>query len=203
MWRIVRENQELIFQILTKRTDRILPCLPDDWGHGYPNVWIGTSVENQEAFDLRVPILAKVPAAIRFLSIEPLIGPISISLNTTALQILDRMDWVIIGGESGNETGKWKYRPCDLDWMQDLTRFFTGFRKAVFVKQMGTHLAKQYRMSDRKGGNIEEFPGWVGLRQRQLPTTAYANWLLKNDDGGKTLQPMRHRVEGILKFMGP
>lgn len=191
MWRIVRENPELIFQILTKRTDRILSCLPEDWGQGYPNVWIGASVENQEAFDLRVPILSKVPAAIRFLSAEPLIGPISISLNTTALQILDRIDWVIIGGESGNDTGKWRYRPCELGWMEDVAQFFTGYRKAVFVKQMGTHLANQHKMTDRKGGKVEEFPGWVGLRQRKFPTRAFSNWLRKYDTNGKHLQNLR------------
>lgn len=191
MWRIIGENPELIFQILTKRTDRILSCLPQDWGHGYPNVWIGTSVEDQAAFDLRVPALAKVPAAIRFLSIEPLIGPISISLNTTALQILDRMDWVIIGGESGNDTGKWKYRPCELQWIKDMAVFFKGFRKAVFVKQLGTCLAKELGMSDRKGGNIDEFP--ESLRIRKFPAQAYRNWLYKHDTNGKSLYSIKYQ----------
>jgi protein gp37 len=74
-WDIIRRTPEFTYLILTKRPDRIARCLPADWGDGYPNVWLGTSAENQKYADQRIPELLKVPAAKRFLSLEPLLGP--------------------------------------------------------------------------------------------------------------------------------
>lgn len=77
---------------------------------------------------------------------------------------LCQFDWIIIGGESGNETGKYRYRPCKIEWMEDIINAFPKNVK-VFVKQMGTHLAKELRMSDRHGGNIDEFPPTLQIRE--------------------------------------
>lgn len=163
MWRIIRETPNLIYQILTKRPERVLENLPHDWGEGYPNVWIGVSTENQENFDLRVPILLSIPAKVRFLSIEPLIGEIDL----TKVMESNKLDWVIIGGESGNESGKSRYRPCNASWIQYLTAMFQLAGVPVFVKQLGTYLAKGMGLQDKKGGDINEFP--EGLRIRQWP----------------------------------
>jgi protein gp37 len=78
-WEIIRRTPEFTYLILTKRPDRIARCLPADWGDGYPNVWLGTSAENQKYADQRIPELLKVPAAKRFLSLEPLLGPINLT----------------------------------------------------------------------------------------------------------------------------
>lgn len=78
-WAIIRRRPGLIFQVLTKRPERIAAHLPTDWGAGYPNVWLGATVENQDAADVRVPVLARVPAAVRFLSVEPMIGPVDLA----------------------------------------------------------------------------------------------------------------------------
>jgi protein gp37 len=75
--------------------------------------------------------------------------------------------WVIIGGESGNENGKYRYRPCDVEWMEELAYAFDSCGVPVFVKQMGTHLSKVLGMSDRHGSNIDEFP--LKLRLRKFP----------------------------------
>ena len=163
MWRIIRETPNLIYQILTKRPERVLANLPADWGEGYPNVWLGVSTENQENFDLRVPILISIPAKVRFLSIEPLIGEIDL----TKVMESNKLDWVIIGGESGNDTGKSRYRPCDLRWMEYLKAMFQLAGVPVFVKQLGTYLAKAMNLQDRKGGDMNEFP--EALRVRQWP----------------------------------
>jgi len=77
-WDIIRQRPDVIFQIVTKRTERIADCLPDDWGSGWPNVWLIATVENQEFADIRLPQLARVPAAVRGLSCEPLLGPLKI-----------------------------------------------------------------------------------------------------------------------------
>lgn len=168
-WKVIRNTPKHTYQILTKRPERILECLPPDWGDGYKNVWIGISVENQEAYDLRIPILAQVPAAIRFLSIEPIIGPINVA-NNGALEYYqdEKINWVIIGGESGNETGKYRYRPCELGWIRNIINDLSAYPKAfIFVKQLGTDLSKRLGLNDRAGGDIDEWP--QDIRIRQMP----------------------------------
>lgn len=78
-WEIIRRCPHLVFQILTKRPERIRECLPADWGNGYPNVWLGVSVENQKYANQRIPVLMEIPAVIRFLSIEPLLGAVDLT----------------------------------------------------------------------------------------------------------------------------
>jgi protein gp37 len=86
---------------------------------------------------------------------------------------LCKIDWAIIGGESGNENGKYRYRPCEIEWMQSLVRDLTP-TTAIFVKQMGTHIAKQLKMKDRHGGDIAEFP--EDLRIREFPFIGMAEY---------------------------
>ena len=105
------------YQILTKRPERILQCLPADWGEGYPNVWVGTSVESQKVAD-RIKLLAEVPAQVRFISAEPLIGEVDLSSYSEVMK--SRLHWVIIGGESGNDKGQYRYRPCKLEWIESI-----------------------------------------------------------------------------------
>lgn len=164
-WDIIRRCPQHTFQILTKRPHRILQCLPDDWGYAWKNVWIGTSVGSESGMH-RAETLAwlDAPIAVRFISFEPLHGPIH---GNWDLSFIMRFRWVIIGGESGNETGKYRYRPCEISWMEELMYAFDSCGVAVFVKQMGTHLSKVLGMSDRHGSRIEEFPS--SLQKRYFP----------------------------------
>ena len=110
------------FQILTKRADRLAaigPSLP--WPE---NVWMGVSVENRKYTD-RVRDLSRVPAAVRFLSVEPLIGPIP-RLPLTGV------DWVIVGGESGP-----KARACNAEWIRQIRDRCIGRGIPFFFKQWG------------------------------------------------------------------
>lgn len=77
-WDIINTRDDLIFQILTKRPERIIKCLPPDWGEGWPNVWLGVTAENQEQTDERIPRLLSTQAVKRFVSIEPMLGEIRI-----------------------------------------------------------------------------------------------------------------------------
>jgi protein gp37 len=77
-WRVVRDCPNLVFQVLTKRHQRMLDCLPADWGDGYENVWLGVTAESQCFADERVPVLLSVPARVRFISAEPLLGPLDL-----------------------------------------------------------------------------------------------------------------------------
>lgn len=174
-WEIIRKCPQHTFQILTKRPERILQCLPDDWGEGYPNVWLGTSIGSEKSMH-RLHELVAVPAKVRFLSLEPLHGEIELPWGIGCplgvdeefeLWWGDLIHWVIVGGESGNETGHYRYRPCKLEWIQDIVDRCINERIPVFVKQLGTHLQKQLGLKTRHGGDINEFP--ETLRYQQFP----------------------------------
>ena len=167
-WDIIRKTPHLTYQILTKRPERIASNLPPDWGNGYPNVWIGVSCENQKTFNERVPILADIPARVRFLSIEPLLEHIRFSGLLTVgkpKKLLSSIDWVIVGGESGNDAGEFRFRPCSVEWMESIVNACLVLNIPAFVKQMGTDIATRHRMTDRHGGNIDEFPGSLQIRE--------------------------------------
>ena len=165
-WEIIKRTPQHTYQMLTKRPERIWHCLPPDWGDGYENVWLGVSAEDQKHFDLRVPILAAIPATVRFVSAEPLIGPIDFSSIGSKGEAID---WLIIGGESGNETGKYRYRPCRESWIFDLIDSSSGYHGCrVFVKQLGTYRAKKSGYKDRHGGDISEWPDYLQVREMPI-----------------------------------
>ena len=122
LWDVVRESPHLTFQMLTKRPENIRRFLPSDWGEGYPNVWLGTSVEDMRVA-WRADQLRDIPAVVRFISYEPALG----SLNDLDLAGLD---WVIYGGESG--TG---YRQEDKEWAREMNRKCQEAEVAFFHKQ--------------------------------------------------------------------
>jgi protein gp37 len=121
-WAIIARCPHLDFQILTKRPGRIRTHLPADWGSGYPNVWLGVSIES-DRYVRRAELLRRISAVVRFLSLEPLLGPLP-SLNLTDI------DWVIVGGESGPG-----YRRMDHAWVRDLEEQCRAAHVAFFFKQ--------------------------------------------------------------------
>jgi len=149
------------WQILTKRPERIIQCLPGDWGDGWDNVWLGVSVESQQYLH-RAHTLAKIPAKTRFISAEPLLGEIDLKQLGSEL---DMFHWCIIGGESGNDTGKYRYRECRQEWIEKIIDDLRDTNIAVFVKQTGTYLAKQMGCKDRHGGDIDEWPEHLRIRE--------------------------------------
>lgn len=115
------------FQLLTKRSARLAHLAPHlPWPR---NVWVGVSVESEQQL-WRIDHLRKVPAAVRFLSAEPLISPLK-SLD------LSGVDWVITGGESGPH-----YRPCDPDWVREIRDSCLELDVAFFHKQWGGRTPK-------------------------------------------------------------
>jgi len=105
-WDIIRSTPQLTYQILTKRPERIAACLPEDWGAGYPHVWLGASVENRRWLP-RLDTLCQVPAVVHFASFEPLLRELG-DLSPW----LPHLEWAIVGGESGSPR-----RPMDLAWL--------------------------------------------------------------------------------------
>jgi protein gp37 len=129
------------YQILTKRADRVRRLGPElDWP---PNVWMGVSIENQ-VYAFRARRLREVAAAVRFLSVEPLLGPVKLDL--------DGIHWVIVGGESGPHA-----RPMDLEWVRQVRDQCLAAGVAFFFKQWGGRWPKAGgRLLD--GRAWDEFP---------------------------------------------
>lgn len=174
---------------LTKRPENIARMTPYDWSvQPATNVWFGTSVEDQATANRRIPELLKVPARLRFLSIEPLLGPIKFrdvpglnklpSVHMAEGRHPAGIDWVIIGGESGSGA-----RPCNVKWIRDIIRQCKSADVPVFVKQIGTkpydgswtmrgqdHPTEPYwlRTTDPKGGDMAEWPEDIQLRELPL-----------------------------------
>ncbi|MBK7971397.1 MAG: phage Gp37/Gp68 family protein [Bacteroidetes bacterium] len=122
VFKVMNENPNHVFQVLTKRADRLLELHKElKWTH---NIWMGVSVEN-ELVTNRINFLRKTDAKVKFLSCEPLIGPLT-SLN------LKKIDWVIVGGESGH-----KSRPMDVDWVLNIQEQCAKSNVAFFFKQWG------------------------------------------------------------------
>jgi protein gp37 len=121
-WAVVRRCPNLVFQVLTKRPERITEHLPADWGDGYSNVWLGVSVERND-YCWRADVLRAVPARTRWVCAEPLLGPVP-DLD------LDGIHWLVVGGESGPDR-----RPMDLAWVRELRDKCGAARVPFYFKQ--------------------------------------------------------------------
>ncbi len=144
----------------------------------HPHIHLGVSVEDQKTADERIPILLQTSAAVRFVSAEPLLGPINFSkvpgfnrVGSAGREILDRF-WVIVGGESGPGA-----RPCDVAWIRSLVRQCRAAAVPIFVKQLGANPYQSpehdggtgffLSINDKKGGDPAEWP--ADLRVREWP----------------------------------
>ncbi len=193
LFRLIEQTPNLDWLLLTKRPENILKMAPKTWRERFPdNVWIGTSVEDQETATARIPHLLKVPARVRFLSMEPLLGPVDVTFvgcprcgqskqpylpnyvicRGCGYEIkypdeLQRVQWVIVGGESGP-----KARTFEVDWCRSIIQQCKAAEVPVFVKQMGFRSlnnaeCRLLNLRDPKGGDMEEWP--EDLRVRELP----------------------------------
>jgi protein gp37 len=132
------------------------PSAPALWWPGWPlpNVWLGVSVEDQKRADLRIPALLDTPAAVRFLSSEPLLGPVDLTRHMPAVDYWDAREtepwgihWVIVGGESGHGA-----RPMHPDWVRTLRDQCAEAEVPFFFKQWGEHLPVSLFDDDRMAG---------------------------------------------------
>ena len=208
MLNVIWRCPHLTWQLLTKRPENFFTRLeavfysniPDqfeewlsEWIHhgNIPkNIWIGASIENQPTADKRIIELHKIPAALRFLSVEPLLENVKLKLDTidiraswpagkfpneanTSVKYSPSIGWVIVGGESGPRA-----RLCELTWIRDIVQQCAAARVPVFVKQMGSRPARWEKherefgnfgrcdpFNDKKGGDINEWPGDLQIRQ--------------------------------------
>jgi protein gp37 len=170
-WILLTKRPENIRRMIGPATARVL---------GLPsNLWLGTSIEDQRAADERIPHLltCRDLAPVLFLSCEPLVGPIDFTVKCPpAFQPTlrsDRINWVILGGESGP-----KARPGNVDWIRSIIRQCRAAGVPCFVKQLGGNPFDGYRqgyvlmkrtmsLNDPKGGDPDEWP--KDLRVREFP----------------------------------
>ncbi len=155
VWDVMRATPHHSYQILTKRPERmkeIVGSLIDDV---LPNVWLGTSVED-EAASTRIGMLREVPAAVRFISFEPLIGPVG------AVD-LSNIDWAIVGGESGRSA-----RPIREEWIDEIYAQCEMFDTAFFFKQWGTWGKDNKRRSKKANGREYRGRTWDEMPSVQI-----------------------------------
>lgn len=189
LWRLIEETPNLDWLLLTKRPENIEAMRPSVGSWPWSNVWLGASVENQEQADKRIPVLLQIPAAVRFVSAEPLLEPIRLDcygLTGCPTGWLDEpgIDWLIVGGESGPGA-----RPFDVAWARDLRDQCRAAGVPFFLKQLGANPFIEerdldaipnrkmlpdgrLRLDDTKGGDPAEWP--EDLRVREFPQKATA-----------------------------
>ena len=126
-WGIIKRTPHLTYQILTKRPENIKDRLPADWGQGWPNVWLGVSVES-EAYFWRIVELSEIDCQVAFVSYEPALEYVNFEAAFTERWI----DWMIAGGESG-----YKPRPANVEWFRSVKSLCKTFDVPFFYKQLG------------------------------------------------------------------
>ena len=167
---IMEQTPHLTYLLLTKRPENII----SRWGavqSTLKNIWLGVTTENKEEANKRIPFLIETPAAKKFLSIEPMIGEISLrwmvawggmatkprhwNESTHHLDGLRKLDWVIVGAESGPDR-----RPCKIEWVRKIVEQCKEAGVPVFVKQL--------HIDGKVSGNMEEWP--EDLRIQEFPS---------------------------------
>ena len=148
VFRVMNNTPQHTYQVLTKRADRLYELHHRlNWTN---NIWMGVSVENEKVVD-RIDFLRETNAATKFLSCEPLIGPLA-NMNLT------NIDWVIVGGESGR-----KARPMKENWVLDIQRQCINAGVAFFFKQWGG-VNKKKTGRELGGRTYDEMPGVKAVR---------------------------------------
>lgn len=152
-WNIIRQTPHLTYQILTKRPENIKGRLPNDWGNGWPNVWLGVSVESPK-YHHRIITLSDIPTAIHFVSYEPALELVDFAPSLAAGWI----DWLIAGGESG-----YSPRLANPDWFRQTSYDCRRFGVPFFFKQFGG----SRKIDGAWGGRLLGGREWNEMPQRE------------------------------------
>ena len=155
VWQVMRDTPHHCYQILTKRPERMAKLVSSQIDDVLPNVWLGTSVENRDTVN-RIEYLQAVPAIIRFISFEPLIGPVGGALDLRGIH------WAIVGGESGRAA-----RPIQERWIDEIYMECIKTNTAFFFKQWGTW-GKDNKKRSKKANGRE----YRGRTWDEMPTAS-------------------------------
>lgn len=197
LWDLIAVTPHLTWMLLTKRIDEVMGMVPAAWRDGFPStVWMGATVEDQPRADKRIPVLRRIPARVRFISVEPQLGPVDLNPhfglhpgNTWAECLCaeihpsdvpcivcdgkaamrdDGIGWVIQGGESGRAA-----RPFDFQWALEIRRQCADAGVPYFFKQGGDNPWQTLGherlplVMNGKGDDVKEWP--ESLRVQQFP----------------------------------
>ena len=140
-WQMIRQRSDCTFLFLTKRIDRFMKCIPDDWGDGYENVVVCCTVENQRNADHKLGIFDKLPIKHKCITAQPLIEGIDMERH------LDGIELVVVGGESDQNA-----RPLDYAWVLDIREQCIRKNVSFEFRQCGTHFikdSKEYKLQTK------------------------------------------------------
>lgn len=189
---LIEETPNLDWLLLTKRPENVLKMVPLPWiDHGFPaNVWMGATAERQEEYDKRLPFLEEIPAKVRFLSCEPLLGPIDLGIRPSGAGLkVPAIDWLISGGESGD-----KARPVHPDWIRSLRDQCELAKIAYHFKQWG-----EWCPSDRTDEQRRQLPSVESQHIPGLMVPAKVQFKVVKPDGGNRL----FQANGTFSGEGP
>ena len=134
-WKMIKERQDCTFLFLTKRIERFMQCIPDDWNDGYENVVVCCTVEIQKNADYKLGIFCKLPIKHKCLTAQPLLERINIE------QYLNNIELVVVGGESD-----YNARPLDYSWVLDIREQCVRKNVSFEFRQCGTHFIKDDKL---------------------------------------------------------
>lgn len=140
-WQMIKERRDCTFLFLTKRIDRFMNCIPDDWEDGYENVVVCCTVENQRNADYKLGIFRKLPIKHKCITAQPLIEAINVE------KYLDGIERVVVGGESDLNA-----RPLNYDWVLDIREQCIRRNVSFEFRQCGTYFikdGKEYRLQTK------------------------------------------------------
>lgn len=222
LWRVIDETPNLDWLLLTKRPQNaaamieaarrsILCDFKGDAKHvawPWPQVWLGTTAENQEEADRRIPHLLRVPATVHFLSVEPMLGPLDLrqylegqeehGVDLTrevgakvgcAIGWRPPVDWVIAGGESGPDA-----RPCHPDWLRSIRDQCAIAGVPYFLKQWGEWVPHTLRPGGDLGGDVR-----AGRVRIVHPSGRDDVEILRETDGKRQTEPGSRYMERVGK----
>lgn len=133
-WKMIKERQDCTFLFLTKRIERFMACIPDDWADGYENVVVCCTIENQRNADKKLSVFSALPIRHKCITAQPLIEHVDME------RYLDGIELVVVGGESDRCA-----RPLDYDWVLDIREQCIRKRVKFEFRQCGTYFIKDGR----------------------------------------------------------
>lgn len=169
-WDMMRQRRDVVFFLLTKRPQRVLECLPQDWGAGWENVFFNITCENQRRADERIPILLELPFRHKGVMCAPFIGPVSMRRYLEDGQI----EQVRCGGE--NYDGA---RPCRFEWVKALRQECVDFNVTFCFIETGTMFIKDgkaYRMPDKRVQSEMAYKSGVNFQGKPMQFALYDDW---------------------------
>ena len=161
-WDMMHARSDVAFYLLTKRPQRVLSCLPSNWGDGWPNIFLNVCCENQQRADERIPLLLDLPFAHKGLHLAPLLGPIRLGAYLDSGQI----ELVACGGE--NYGGS---RTCDFDWVRSLREECEARDITFCFMETGTSFIKDgktYTIRSKQEQNRQAFRSGMTYQGKEM-----------------------------------